>query len=114
MPVDQLLRRVAVVVEARGRHHRLELLHPRLALGNARLEIGDALLQGFARALLLLPLCLDALAVFAAGFGLRASGCGRLRGFGLRATGCGGLSGYGLWATGRGFTGYDFRITRSP
>src|SRR5687767_56236 len=63
VPVDQLLRRIAVVIEAGRGHRRLELLDARLALGNAGLEIGDALLQGFGRALLFLSLRFEPLAV---------------------------------------------------
>src|SRR5688572_10831961 len=63
VPVDQLLRRIAIVIEA-GRGHRfLQLLDARLALGDADLEIGDALLQCFGRTLLFLALSLDALPV---------------------------------------------------
>src|SRR5688572_31900654 len=67
VPVDRLLRRITVVIEA-GRGHRcLQLLDARLALGNADLEIGDALLQRFGRALLFLALRFDALPVLAIG-----------------------------------------------
>jgi len=56
MLINQLFRGVPIVVEARGRHRRLELLDPGFAVGNPGLEFGNPLLECFERTLLLLAL----------------------------------------------------------
>src|SRR5688572_25682450 len=64
--VDELLRGVAVVIEPRGGHRRLEFLDPGFAVGDPCFQLGDTLLQRLRGALLLLALHIEALAVFAA------------------------------------------------
>ena len=65
MAIDDRLRSCGILIKPRFRHRRFQLLHFGFARRDARLEIGDALPQRLLVALLLLPLRLEPLPLFA-------------------------------------------------